>query len=112
MQLIMAVIRPFKLADVCAALAPLDVREMTVEEVKGFGRQQGLTELYRGAECQVHFLPEMKISLVVADDLAGPVVAAVARGARTGRIGDGKVFALETLRAVRIRTGETGPDAL
>jgi nitrogen regulatory protein P-II 2 len=112
MKLIMAVIKPFKLDDVREALTPLGVQGLTVSEVKGFGRQKGQTEIYRGAEYHVSFLPKVKIEVVVPDTLAEQVVEAIARTANTGKIGDGKIFVLDVERAVRIRTGEQDGDAL
>ncbi len=112
MKLIMAVIKPFKLDDVREALTPLGVQGLTVSEVKGFGRQKGQTEIYRGAEYHVSFLPKVKIEVVVPDSLAEQVVEAIARTANTGKIGDGKIFVLDVERAIRIRTGEQDGDAL
>ena len=112
MKLIIAIIKPFKLDDVREALTPLGVQGLTVSEVKGFGRQKGQTEIYRGAEYHVNFLPKVKIEVVVADDLAEQVIEAIIRPAHTGKIGDGKIFVLDVDRAVRIRTGETDSDAL
>jgi nitrogen regulatory protein PII len=112
MKLIMAIIKPFKLDDVRDALTPLGVQGLTVSEVKGFGRQKGQTEIYRGAEYQVNFLPKMKIECVVADDLAEAAVEAIVKAARTEKIGDGKVFVMDVERAVRIRTGEMDTEAL
>ena len=112
MKLIMAIIKPFKLDDVREALTPLGVQGLTVSEVKGFGRQKGQTEIYRGAEYHVNFLPKVKIEVVVADELAEPVIEALVKAARTGKIGDGKIFVLDVGRVVRIRTGETDIDAL
>jgi len=112
MKLIMAIIKPFKLDDVREALTPLGVQGLTVSEVKGFGRQKGQTEIYRGAEYHVNFLPKVKIEVVVADELAEPVIEALIKAARTGKIGDGKIFVLDVGRVVRIRTGETDIDAL
>ncbi len=112
MKLIMAIIKPFKLDEVRDALTPLGVQGLTVSEVKGFGRQKGQTEIYRGAEYQVNFLPKVKIEVVVAADLAEQVVEAIVKAAHTGRIGDGKIFVMDVDRAVRIRTGETDGDAL
>jgi nitrogen regulatory protein P-II 2 len=112
MKLIMAIIKPFKLDDVREALTPLGVQGLTVSEVKGFGRQKGQTEIYRGAEYHVNFLPKVKIEVAVPDDLAEQVVEAIIRTARTGKIGDGKVFMMDIQRAVRIRTGETDNEAL
>src|SRR6201982_1345553 len=106
MKLIMAVLKPFKLRGVRGALAPLGVQGLTVTEVKGFGRQKGQTEIYRGAEYHVSFLPKIKIEVVVPDDLADQVIEAIAKAAHTGKIGDGKIFVLDIERAVRIRPGE------
>ncbi len=112
MKLIMAIIKPFKLDDVREALVPLGIQGLTVSEVKGFGRQKGQTEIYRGAEYLVNFLPKVKIEVVVEDNLADRVLEAIRRAAHTGKIGDGKIFVLEVGRAVRIRTGEANADAL
>ena len=112
MKLIVAVIKPFKLDDVREALTPLGVQGLTVSEVKGFGRQKGQTEIYRGAEYHVNFLPKVKVEIAVADDLAEQVVEAIMKSAHTGKIGDGKIFVMDVERAVRIRTGETNEDAL
>ena len=112
MKLVMAIIKPFKLDDVREALTPLGVQGLTVSEVKGFGRQKGQTEIYRGAEYHVSFLPKVKIEVAVTDDMADGVVEAIARSAHTGKIGDGKIFVLDVGRAVRIRTGETDAEAL
>ena len=112
MKKIEAVIKPFKLDDVKAALQQLGVQGMTVVEARGFGRQRGHTELYRGAEYAVDFLPKLLITCVVADAAAEETVKALREAAVTGRIGDGKIFISEVLEAVRIRTGETGDDAL
>ena len=112
MKLIIAIIKPFKLDDVREALTPLGVQGLTVSEVKGFGRQKGQTEIYRGAEYHVNFLPKVKIEVVVSDDLADPTIEAIVSSAHTGKIGDGKIFVLDVDRAVRIRTGETDSDAL
>lgn len=112
MKLVMAVIKPFKLDEVRDALTPLGVQGLTVTEVKGFGRQKGQTEIYRGAEYQVSFLPKLKIEVVVADELVDGVVEAIGAAARTGKIGDGKVFVLDVERAMRIRTGEADGAAL
>jgi nitrogen regulatory protein P-II 2 len=108
----MAIIKPFKLDEVRDALTPLGVQGLTVSEVKGFGRQKGQTEIYRGAEYHVNFLPKLKIEVAVASDLADQVVEAITQTARTGKIGDGKIFVLDIERAVRIRTGETDGEAL
>ncbi len=112
MKLVMAVIKPFKLDDVRDALTPLGVQGLTVSEVKGFGRQKGQTEIYRGAEYHVSFLPKVKIEVAVVDELLDGVVDAISRAAHTGKIGDGKIFVIDIQRAVRIRTGETDRDAL
>lgn len=112
MKLIMAIIKPFKLDEVREALTELGIQGLTVSEVKGFGRQKGQTEIYRGAEYAVNFLPKVKIELVVSDDLAESVVESIQKAANTGRIGDGKIFVLDVARAIRIRTGETDADAL
>jgi nitrogen regulatory protein P-II 2 len=112
MKLVTAVIKPFKLDDVREALTPLGVQGLTVSEVKGFGRQKGQTEIYRGAEYHVSFLPKVKIEIAVTDDLVDQVVDAIVQSAHTGKIGDGKIFVTEIQRAVRIRTRETGDDAL
>ena len=112
MKKIEAIIKPFKLDEVKEALHDVGVSGITVTEAKGFGRQKGHTELYRGAEYVVDFLPKVKLEVVVNDDLAERVVEAIANAAQTGRIGDGKIFVFDLLQVVRIRTGETGPDAL
>ena len=112
MKLIMAIIKPFKLDDVRDALTPLGVQGLTVSEVKGFGRQKGQTEIYRGAEYHVNFLPKVKIEVAVTDDLAEQVVEAITKAAHTGKIGDGKIFVMPLERAVRIRTGEADVEAL
>jgi nitrogen regulatory protein P-II 2 len=112
MKLIMAIIKPFKLDDVREALTPLGVQGLTVSEVKGFGRQKGQTEIYRGAEYHVNFLPKVKIEVVVTDDLTDQVIEAITKSAHTGKIGDGKIFVLDIERAVRIRTGEVDAAAL
>jgi nitrogen regulatory protein P-II 2 len=112
MKLITAVIKPFKLEDVRDALTSIGIAGLTVAEVKGFGRQKGHTEIYRGAEYTVNFLPKMKIEVVVADDRAARVVEAISTAAKTGQIGDGKVFVIDVEQALRIRTGETDADAL
>ncbi|MEJ1979388.1 MAG: P-II family nitrogen regulator [Acetobacteraceae bacterium] len=112
MKLIMAVIKPFKLDDVREALTPLGVQGLTVTEVKGFGRQKGQTEIYRGAEYHVNFLPKVKIEVAVTADLAEQVVEAIMKAGQTGKIGDGKIFVLDIERAVRIRTGELDAEAL
>jgi nitrogen regulatory protein P-II 2 len=112
MKLIMAVIKPFKLDEVREALTPLGVQGLTVSEVKGFGRQKGQTEIYRGAEYVVNFLPKVKIEVAVNDDIADRVVETIQTAARTGKIGDGKVFVVELAQAYRIRTGEANSEAL
>lgn len=112
MKMVTAIIKPFKLDDVREALADVGVQGITVTEVKGFGRQKGHTELYRGAEYVVDFLPKMKIELAVSADLLEQVVEAITSVARTGKIGDGKIFVTDLEQAIRIRTGETGEEAL
>jgi nitrogen regulatory protein P-II 2 len=112
MKLVMAIIKPFKLDEVRDALTPLGVQGLTVTEVKGFGRQKGQTEIYRGAEYHVSFLPKLKIEVAVPSEMAEAVVEAIAGAARTGKIGDGKIFVLDLERALRIRTGETDATAL
>ena len=112
MKLITAIIKPFKLDDVRQSVADIGIQGITVTEVKGFGRQRGHTELYRGAEYVVDFLPKSKIELAVADDMADQVIEAISNSARTGKIGDGKIFVTELVEALRIRTGETGADAV
>ena len=112
MKMVTAVIKPFKLEEVREALSTLGVQGITVTEVKGFGRQKGHTELYRGAEYVVDFLPKVKIEAAIADDLVERVIEAIEGAARTGKIGDGKIFVSALEQVVRIRTGETGQDAL
>ena len=112
MKKIEAIIKPFKLDDVKEALTEIGVIGMTVMEVRGFGRQKGHTELYRGSEYTIDFLPKVKVELVVADQLVGKVVETIIAAAKTGSIGDGKVFVLPVEEAVRIRTGERGEDAI
>ena len=112
MKLVIAVIKPFKLEDVRDALTALGVQGLTVSEVKGYGRQKGHTEFYRGAEYAVHFLPKLEIKVVIPSDRADQVVEAITASARTGQIGDGKIFVTDVSRAVRIRTGETDNNAL
>ncbi|UCC57271.1 MAG: P-II family nitrogen regulator [Gammaproteobacteria bacterium] len=112
MKLITAIIKPFKLDDVREALSEIGVQGITVTEVKGFGRQKGHTELYRGAEYVVDFLPKVKIEIGIAEDMADKVIDAISKAANTGKIGDGKIFVSSLEEAVRIRTGETGRDAL
>ncbi len=112
MRKIEAIIKPFKLDEVKEALHGIGIQGMTVTEVKGFGRQKGHTELYRGAEYVVDFLPKIKIEIAVSDELVDKAVAAIVQAANTGRIGDGKIFVLPVEEAIRIRTGERGPDAV
>ncbi len=112
MKMITAIIKPFKLDDVRQAVADIGVQGITVTEVKGFGRQRGHTELYRGAEYVVDFLPKTKMELAVADDIADQVIEAIINNARTGKVGDGKIFVTEIEQAIRIRTGETGAAAI
>ncbi|MBM96861.1 MAG: transcriptional regulator [Oceanospirillaceae bacterium] len=112
MKLITAVVKPFKLDDVREALSEIGVQGITVTEVKGFGRQKGHTELYRGAEYVVDFLPKVKIEVAVASDLTDKVIESITKAANTGKIGDGKIFVTSLEQVVRIRTGETGADAL
>lgn len=112
MKKIEAIIKPFKLDDVREALADINVTGMTVTEVKGFGRQKGHTELYRGAEYMVDFLPKVKLDIVVADDLVDRCVEAIMKTAQTGRIGDGKIFVFDVERVIRIRTGEEDEEAI
>ena len=112
MKIVMAIIKPFKLEEVRDALTAIGVHGLTVTEVKGYGRQKGHTEIYRGAEYAVSFLPKLKIEVAVAVDLVSNVVDTIAAAARTGQIGDGKIFVMPLEKAVRIRTGETDVDAL
>ncbi|MGK2913690.1 MAG: P-II family nitrogen regulator [Porticoccaceae bacterium] len=112
MKLITAIIKPFKLDEVREALADVGVQGITVTEVKGFGRQKGHTELYRGAEYVVDFLPKIKLEIAIGDDLVDSVVEAVTKAANTGKIGDGKIFITSLEEVIRIRTGETGVDAV
>ncbi len=112
MKLIIAIIKPFKLDEVREALVGAGVEGLTVSEVKGYGRQKGQTEIYRGAEYQVNFVPKIKLEAVVDDAAAPGAVAAIKTAATTGKIGDGKIFVLDVEDAIRIRTGETGPAAL
>lgn len=112
MKLIKAIIKPFKLDDVREALSEIGVQGITVSEVKGFGRQKGHTELYRGAEYVVDFLPKVKVETVVADDKVDGVIDAIRSAANTGKIGDGKIFIMPVEQAIRIRTGESGDEAL
>ena len=112
MKLVAAIIKPFKQEDVREALSGIGVQGMTVSEVKGFGRQKGHTELYRGTEYLVEFLPKVKIEIVVDDGLLEQAIEAIRNSANTGKIGDGKIFVMPVEQAIRIRTGEAGPDAL
>ena len=112
MKMVTAIIKPFKLDEVREALSSIGVQGITVTEVKGFGRQKGHTELYRGAEYVVDFLPKVKIELVIADELVNPAVDAIIKAAYTGKIGDGKIFIKNIEEVIRIRTGETGNDAI
>jgi len=112
MKLITAIIKPFKLDDVREALSEIGVQGITVTEVKGFGRQKGHTELYRGAEYVVDFLPKVKVEIAVGTDLSDKVIEAISTAANTGKIGDGKIFVTAIEQVVRIRTGETGAEAL
>lgn len=112
MKLVTVVIKPFKLEDVREALSSIGIQGITVSEIKGFGRQKGHAELYRGAEYSVNFLPKVKIEIAMPDDLVDTAIAAITESAYTGKIGDGKIFVTELLRVVRIRTGETNEDAL
>jgi nitrogen regulatory protein P-II 2 len=112
MKLVNAIIKPFKLDDVREGLSEIGVTGITVTEVKGFGRQKGHTELYRGAEYVVDFLPKVKLEIAVADDMVDTVIDAITKAANTGKIGDGKIFVMPLEQAVRIRTGETGDGAI
>jgi nitrogen regulatory protein P-II 2 len=112
MKLVTAIIKPFKLDDVREGLSEIGVQGITVTEVKGFGRQKGHTELYRGAEYVVDFLPKVKLEVAVKADMVERVIEAIRKAANTGKIGDGKIFVYELQQAIRIRTGESGPDAL
>ena len=112
MKLIIAIIKPFKLDEVRVALSTLGVQGLTVTEVKGFGRQKGHTELYRGAEYVVDFLPKVKVEVAIRDEMLDQVIEAIEKSANTGKIGDGKIFVLDLEQAVRIRTGELGSGAL
>ncbi len=112
MKMITAIIRPFKLDDVREAVTEIGIQGITVTEVKGFGRQRGHTELYRGAEYVVDFLPKAKIELAVVDDIADQVIEAITNTARTGKVGDGKIFVTDLEQVIRIRTGETGAAAV
>ena len=112
MKFITAVIKPFKLDEVRAALSEVGVQGMTVTEVKGFGRQRGHTELYRGAEYVVDFLPKVKVEVALSEDLAERAIEAIVESARTGKVGDGKIFVTDLTQVLRIRTGETGDQAI
>jgi nitrogen regulatory protein P-II 2 len=112
MKLVSAIIKPFKLDDVREALSEIGVQGITVTEVKGFGRQKGHTELYRGAEYVVDFLPKVKVEIATADDVVDQAIEAISKAANTGKIGDGKIFVMPLEQAVRIRTGETGDEAI
>ncbi len=112
MKLVTAIIKPFKLDDVREALSEIGVQGITATEVKGFGRQKGHTELYRGAEYVVDFLPKVKLEVAVDDGLLEQTIEAITKSAKTGKIGDGKIFVFALEQAIRIRTGESGPDAL
>ena len=112
MKLVTAIIKPFKLDEVREALAKVGVQGITVTEVKGFGRQKGHTELYRGAEYVVDFLPKVKLEIAIKTELLEQVIEAIEKAAHTGKIGDGKIFVYDVEQVVRIRTGETGPDAI
>ena len=112
MKFVTAIIKPFKLDEVREALSAIGVQGITVTEVKGFGRQKGHTELYRGAEYVVDFLPKVKIEAAISDDMLERVIEAVEKAANTGKIGDGKIFVFDLMQVVRIRTGETGAEAL
>ena len=112
MKLVTAIIKPFKLDDVREALSEIGVQGVTVTEVKGFGRQKGHTELYRGAEYVVDFLPKVKVEIAIGDNLLDQVIEAITKAANTGKIGDGKIFVTELEQAIRIRTGKTGEEAV
>jgi len=112
MKMITAIVKPFKLDDVREALSAVGVQGITVTEVKGFGRQKGHTELYRGAEYVVDFLPKIRMEIAVDDPMVDQVIEVISKAANTGKIGDGKIFVTDLLQAVRIRTGESGADAL
>ena len=112
MKIVMAIIKPFKLDEVRDALTGIGIQGLTVTEVKGYGRQKGHTEIYRGAEYAVNFVPKVKLELVVAANMADQVVETITKTAQTGKIGDGKIFVLDVAQAVRVRTGETDADAL
>ena len=112
MKLIIATIKPYKLEEVREALTAIGVRGMMVSEIKGFGAQSGHTEIYRGAEYAVNFVPKIKLEIAVPSDMADSIIETITKTARTGKIGDGKIFVLDLAQAVRVRTGETGQDAL
>jgi nitrogen regulatory protein P-II 2 len=112
MKLVISIIKPFKLEEIREALTALGIEGLTVSEVRGYGRQKGQTEIYRGAEYTVNFLPKVKVEVVIADDRLDSVLEAIQRTASTGRIGDGKIFVMDVQKAVRIRTGETDSDAI
>jgi len=112
MKMIEAIVKPFKLDEIKEGLTKVGIQGMTVEEVRGFGRQKGHTELYRGAEYTVDFLPKVKIQILVPNDIAARVVKVITESARTGKIGDGKIFVTDVEEVIRIRTGEKGPDAI
>ncbi|MBL9187317.1 MAG: P-II family nitrogen regulator [Opitutaceae bacterium] len=112
MKLIVAIIKPFKLEEVKEALAAAGIEGMTVTEVKGFGRQKGHTEIYRGSEYTVDFLPKVKLEVAVSDDIAGKAIEAILKGAKTGKIGDGKIFVMPLEEVIRIRTDERGESAI
>jgi nitrogen regulatory protein P-II 2 len=112
MKFVTAIIKPFKLDEVREALSAIGVQGLTVTEVKGFGRQKGHTELYRGAEYVVDFLPKVKVEVAIKNEMVDQVIEAIEKSANTGKIGDGKIFVYDLEQVVRIRTGETGPDAL
>jgi nitrogen regulatory protein P-II 2 len=112
MKLVTAIIKPFKLDEVREALSNIGIQGLTITEVKGYGRQKGQTEIYRGAEYQIQFVPKIKLEVAVPDDLTDRVVETITQSARTGNIGDGKIFVMDLEQAVRIRTGESGTDAL
>ena len=112
MKFIIAIVQPHRLDDVREALGAINVHGLTVSEVRGYGRQRGHTEIYRGAEYQINYVPKIKLELAVDDGAADEAVSAIIQAARIGKIGDGKIFVLDLLDAIRIRTGETGPEAL
>ena len=112
MKIVMAIIKPFKLDEVREALTGVGIQGLTVTEVKGYGRQKGHTEIYRGAEYAVNFVPKMRLEIIVSDSLADTVVETISTTARTGKIGDGKIFVLDVAKALRVRTGETDDEAL